>query len=395
MKRYTIWIIILLLSLVFIGNQQSIEISDRALVHAVGIDKNENGYTVTLQVFRSQGSGSETQIDPSKSNTRIITNTAKTFNEAMNMCENQLGNYLFIGHNQIIVLGADTDFTHPDELLNYFIRNRENFLGVDVVLAEKTAKELLDVQIPTGTITTENFKEAIKMYRDKGTVIPSDMVGFLNECMKPDKSACLPIVSIKNNDEQSSQSGQQQGQSSGGGQSGGEQSSGGSKQSSENTIYEVTQSAVISGGKIVGTITPQEAQTINLMTDKTEYSMITVNYNGQDLGLQLKKRKSKTKINIENGNLIYDANISLMAITENNTYTYEDKEKISRLVEQELSNRCYTVYNKVLNEYDADLFDIYRLMKHYHPKLYLKYQDNYDLLKSNTALRVNVSCVAK
>ena len=398
MRRFVIWIVIGLLSLIFIGNEQSIEISDRALVHAVGIDKDDKGYTVTLQIFTSQGSGSDTQIDPSKPNTRVITNKAKTFNEAMTLCENQLGNYLFIGHNQIIVLGSDTDFSQPEELLNYFIRNRENFLGVDVVLAEKTAQEILNVQISTGAITTENFKETVKMYREKGSVIPSDMVSFLNECMKPDKSATLPIVSVKKNDQQSSQGGQQgqSGNQSQGGESGGDgQGQSGGGQSDQNTTYDIKETAVISGGKIVGKIDAEEAQCINLMTDKTDYGMITVKYKDEDLGLLLKTRKSKAKVSIENNKLVHNVEISLTAITENNTYTQEDKDNISKKVEKKLKKQCEETYAKVAGEYNADIFDLYRLVKHYEPKLYVKYQDNYELLKKNTLLQVKVNCVAK
>ncbi|MGN0601741.1 MAG: Ger(x)C family spore germination protein, partial [Oscillospiraceae bacterium] len=367
MKRYTIWIIILLLSLVFIGNEKSIEITDRALIHAVGIDKDESGYTVTLQVFKSGGAGSDTQIDPSKPNTRIISNTAKTFNEAMDLCENQLGSYLFIGHNQVIVLGSDTDFSQPEELLKYFISNKDSFLGVDIVLAEKTAKEILDVQISTRAITTENFKETIKMYRDKGAVIPSDMVTFLNECMKPDKSACLPVVSVKSEDKSPSENNQQGEQS--------QQSQQGEEQSGENSIYEIKESAVISGGKIVGAITPQEAQSINLMTNKTKYSMAAVEYNGTQLGLNLQKRDSDSKLISDNGKLIYDVNISVKALIDNNSYTEADKKNIAEVVEETLTKQCYDVYDKTIKEYNADLFDLYRMTKHYYPKLYLEYKD--------------------
>lgn len=184
MKRFNVWIIILLLLFVSIGNDRSIDVSDRTLVHAVGIDQDDSGCTVTLQIFKSDGAGSDTQIDPSKTNTRIISNTAPTFNEAMSLCEKQLGNYIFIGHNQVIVIGSKTDLSDPEELLSYFIRNKDNFLGVDVVLAENTAKEVLNVQIPTGTITMENFREIVAMYRDKGTAIPSNMVDFINQCKK-------------------------------------------------------------------------------------------------------------------------------------------------------------------------------------------------------------------
>ena len=64
MKRFNVWIIILLLLFVSIGNDSSIEISDRTLVHAVGIDEDDSGCTVTLQIFKSDGAGSDTQIDP-------------------------------------------------------------------------------------------------------------------------------------------------------------------------------------------------------------------------------------------------------------------------------------------------------------------------------------------
>lgn len=399
MRRFVIWIVIGLLSLVFIGNEQSIEISDRALVHAVGIDKDDSGYTVTLQIFTSQGSGSDTQIDPSKPNTRVITNKAKTFNEAMALCENQLGNYLFIGHNQIIVLGSDTDFSQPDELLNYFIRNRENFLGVDIVLAEKTAQEILNVQISSGAITTENFKETVKMYKEKGSLIPSDMVSFLNECMKPDQSATLPIVSTKKNEDKKSSQGEGQGESGGqsqGGESGGGgQSGGGSEQQSQNTTYDIKETAVISGGKIVGKIDAQQAQCISLMTDKTDYGMITVKYKDEDLGLLLKVRKSKAEVFVENNKLVHNVNISLTAVTENNTYTQKDKDNISKEVEKKLKKQCEETYAKVAGGYNADVFDLYRLVKHFQPKIYLRYQDNYQLLKDNTILQVNINCVAK
>ena len=88
MKRYFIWIIILLLGLVAFKNDSSIEISNRTLVHAVGIDEDDSGCTVTLQIFKTDGSGTDTVIDPSQTNTRVISNTAPTFNEAMSLCEN-------------------------------------------------------------------------------------------------------------------------------------------------------------------------------------------------------------------------------------------------------------------------------------------------------------------
>lgn len=416
MKRFYVWIIIFLLILVSIGNDRSIEISDRTLVHAVGIDENEDGCTVTMQIFKSDGAGSDTQIDPSKSNTRIISNTAKTFNEAMSLCENQLGNYLFIGHNQVIVIGSGTDLSKPDELLSYFIRNKDNFLGVDVVLAENTAKELLNIQIPTGTITMENFKEIVDMYQDKGEAIPSSMVDFIRQYKSPAKSAALPVVSIKKPEEDSSsgeqseqsQSGEQQGGQSQSQQSGEQQQSGGSEQgqgggqgseqggsSDQESRISIEKNAVISKGKIVGFLNPQETQCVNLINDRADYAMITIDYDDTRQGINLKKRNSKSKIKIKDDQLVYDVDLSLEATVDNTKYNESDKQKIAGIIESEIANQCQETFNKVFKEYDADILDFYRLIKHYHPKLYLRYQDNFDALKDNTSFNINVKCITK
>ena len=407
MKRYVIWIIILSLSLVFIGNERSTEVVNRALVHAVGIDMDDNGYTVTLQIFQSEGAGTDTQIDSSKSNIRVVSNTAKTFDEAMKLCENQLGNYLFIGHNQVIVLGNSTDFNDPKELFSYFINESDNFLGVDVVLAENTAKEILDIKIPIGTISTEYFKEVVKMYSDKGEAYPSDMVDFLNETMVPDTSAILPVISLKqeepsSQDESSGQQGQsteqQGGEQQGGEQQGGEQQGGEESQSSppeENTLYSINSSAIISRGKIVGTISNEETKCISLMTDKTKYSTIDVSHDQNNISVKLNNRHCKTKIYTENGKIIYDVNLSLKGISNNVTYTTDDKKEISKQIETKLESQCSSIFNKTLKEYNSDIFNIYGLIKHYCPKLYLKYKDNFEVLKANTQLKINVDCIVK
>lgn len=388
MKRFNVWIIILLLLFVSIGNDRSIDVSDRTLVHAVGIDQDDSGCTVTLQIFKSDGAGSDTQIDPSKTNTRIISNTAPTFNEAMSLCEKQLGNYIFIGHNQVIVIGSKTDLSDPEELLSYFIRNKDNFLGVDVVLAENTAKEVLNVQIPTGTITMENFREIVAMYRDKGTAIPSNMVDFINQCKKSDKSAALPVISLNQQEEssQAEQGGQSsEGQSSGGGQdekqnSGqknqGQSGGGEESQSNQAAVISIDKNAVISHGKIVGELNPQETQCVNFIKGRTKYGMVTVNFEGKKIGVDLIKRYSKSKVKIKDNKILYNVDLSIVATTDNSSYTESDKEKIALLIESEIKKQCEDTFNKVMFEYNADIFDLCRLIRHYYPKIHLEYKDN-------------------
>ncbi len=389
MKRITIWIIILLLGLVAVSNERSIEISDRALVHAVGIDQDDSGYTVTLQVFKSEGAGSDTQIDPSKPNTRIISNTAKTVSDAMTLCENQLGNYLFIGHNQVIVLGSGVDLNNPKPMLDYFLDNKDSFLGVDMVLAEEKAKDILDVQVSTGTITTENFKEVLKMYRDKGEVLPSSMVDFFNGSMKPDKSMTLPIVSAINSKGEPEQKNKQDNEN----QDRKEEKD--SEQDKSDIIFSVSENAVFSDGALIGTLSPDETRCVNLLTNKTKYTTLTIPYKEQDIGLLVKKRSSKAKIKVDNNRLIYDVKLKVTVTPDNSTFSKSEKAEISHLVEKQLTEQGNQIFEKIYREYNADIFNINSLAKHYVPKVYLKYKDNFDALKSNIGLNISVDCITK
>ena len=325
----------------------------------------------------------------------------------MSLCEKQLGNYIFIGHNQVIVIGSKTDLSDPEELLSYFIRNKDNFLGVDVVLAENTAKEVLNVQIPTGTITMENFREIVAMYRDKGTAIPSNMVDFINQCKKSDKSAALPVISLNQQEEssQAEQGGQSsEGQSSGGGQdekqnSGqknqGQSGGGEESQSNQAAVISIDKNAVISHGKIVGELNPQETQCVNFIKGRTKYGMVTVNFEGKKIGVDLIKRYSKSKVKIKDNKILYNVDLSIVATTDNSSYTESDKEKIALLIESEIKKQCEDTFNKVMFEYNADIFDLCRLIRHYYPKIHLEYKDNFDVLKANTLFNINVKCVAK
>ena len=49
-----------------------VNIEDRAIVHAVGVDKAGEDYEVSLQVFSTTQSGSNTPIDPSQPNMKVI-----------------------------------------------------------------------------------------------------------------------------------------------------------------------------------------------------------------------------------------------------------------------------------------------------------------------------------
>ena len=432
MKRAYFWIIILLLALVSIHNKEYIEVSDRAMVHAVGIDKSEEGITVTLQVFKAQGPGGDTQIDPSKSNVFVISNTAETIDKAIAGCESQLGNYVFIGHNQIIVLGSGVSFERPKELLSYFIQRKDNYLGVSVVMAENTAKEVMQVQLTRGALASENFTEIIQMYRDNGETVYSDMLHFLNSIEGKDKSAVLPIVSVrkastdyyneenggvaesenqqessKASDESSQQessskpeesSSQQEssGQSAqGASQQGGEQSGGQKSESGQEQLLAISKAAVIRDGKIQGTLDEKEIVGVNWLTKRIDHTVVDVEINGRNVGASVKKRDIDLSVKKRENRLVFKADIKASVVTDESVMISFSKKDLERSIEKKIKSDCMTAAKKAYDEYDADILDVYNLIRFYYPQIYLDFSDNYDELKKFIDFEINVKCITE
>ena len=83
MKRIWFFIITGLLAFCAAGSRGTVSSLDRAMVSAVGIDTSDKGYKVTLQIFRPDSAGTDTQLDPAKANIFVVSETAATVEEAM------------------------------------------------------------------------------------------------------------------------------------------------------------------------------------------------------------------------------------------------------------------------------------------------------------------------
>lgn len=383
MKRAYFWIAVLLLLFISIGNKDHIQVSERAMIHAVGIDSSDEGVTVTLQVFQAEGSGGDTQIDPSKPNVMVISATAESFDEAMSECQNQLGNHIFIGHNQIIVFGSGVTFENPKELLGYFISSKDNYMGVNVVIAENTASELLSVPLTTSTTASENFAAVIEMYQENGEAPATDMLHFLNALESRDKSTAVPIVSVRS---RSSEGDSSESESS---QSGGQD---GESDEISQPLVKIERTAIIKNGRIAAYLDADECQGLSVMTKKARRVVVNIDIEDKaKMGISLKKYRSKLTLERSGDRLVCHALISAkMTADENSAGDLSEKEVISRS-EKALKDNCEKMIERSYRQCSADILDVERLIRFYYPQIYLNYYDRFDELLSQMDFDIQVS----
>ncbi len=197
MKRIYFFLITALLGLIYYTAGSPMEIADRVMVHAVGIDKTTEGYSVTLQVFSPEGGGTEGAFDPTRPNVSLVAAEGSCVSDAVHLCEEKLGGRVFIGQNRIILFGKGVDLSDEDRLFGYFLSSAEAYLNTECAAAENTARELLSIPIPSGALASEKFEEMIASSKERGCAVNCTLMSLL-EAMdggSPDKCVVMPQFS--------------------------------------------------------------------------------------------------------------------------------------------------------------------------------------------------------
>lgn len=192
------FLVIALMGLMFYSTGRPPEIADRVIVHAVGVDVNDNGYKVTLQVFSPEGSGSDTPLDPSKPNVRLVNSEGRSVAEAAEECRRKLGGELFLGQNRLILFGKNIDLSRSDELFGYFLSASEAFLNVDCAAAEPSAEKLLSVPVSAGSVASERFVSMIRTGETDGTVCGCSLTELITDIQPPSEMVMMPLFTVDN-----------------------------------------------------------------------------------------------------------------------------------------------------------------------------------------------------
>lgn len=154
MKKRKIQVVVVLfiaaVTLLFSSFGRQVDIEERVLCHAMGVDYENGEYNVSLQVFKTQSMGSDTPLDVSQSNIQTVNCKGRSIRDAIEGCQYQIGREIFFGHLQIICFNKNIDLSSPEELFSFAIKDKNVFLGVELCLAENTAEELMNVQLTMG-----------------------------------------------------------------------------------------------------------------------------------------------------------------------------------------------------------------------------------------------------
>ena len=182
-------IILLLPMLLLTSCIKTVNLQDRAIVQAIGIDIKDGEYAVTMQVFSPDGSGGQTIVDPTKQNAKVITTYGKTVSEAIENTSISQGKVFFMGHNRLIILGESTKSYKIDEILDFFTTASESRADVKVMVAEGEASEILSADINQGILPAQSIEKTVENAYDNSKIANTYLLDILKE-----DEILLPVI---------------------------------------------------------------------------------------------------------------------------------------------------------------------------------------------------------
>ena len=248
MKLYLILLAVILFAF-FSNDVGLVDVQKTAVILAAGIDKTEDGYTLTSQIAVPKGSDRTTGGTSSVE----IETEGKTVSDCITMLYAKTGWVPKLVFCNLLLLGEETGKEDVFGGINYFLRNEYMSDSCFVAVCEGRASEMLSSQ---SAIDDASSLAITKLFSDaaikSGKVMPGTLKDFATAYYGASKSGYLPYLRM------SDQEGSQE-------ESGNESAGGAGGQDKPQKIYTATETALFHEGKLVGVLTPEETLAFALL----------------------------------------------------------------------------------------------------------------------------------
>ncbi len=385
-EKATLWyyflVIAVLVFLFFTNDFGTLDVQKTAIVMAVGVDREEDEFLLTAQIAIPQSS---TQGKASK--TQQLTARGKTIAQAFRLVNAKTGWYPKLVFCNLILLGNSTLQQNAFDALEFFFL--DEYLSDDCLVAacENTAKEILDTKALVDEASSLAIQKVLSPHAERvGAVMPCTLREFAIGYYGDSHSSFLPIVKAQptqekpSNENSSSQnSSQNSSDSSSSSEGSAENSSGSEQKQEEKPVFSAGETALIVGGRQVGTFTKDETFAFNAVKNKLRLAAFDVETDRQTCSLTIKHNSKKTlffvgasdvatlKISVKLTAGLLDNSAALPL--EKSTDVGDVPDGAFAAAEKRLSGYIFSAFDKCKNS-GCDLFELKSLLQKYANKQY-------------------------
>lgn len=368
-------IIIILLTITLMGCQDYSELNKLAIVTAVGIDKEDEKYEVSVLIANSPKTNSSNKEGEAK--TTVYKAKGNTVAQAIKGIDLKSPKELYFSHvNSVIIskeIGKEGFLKVSDFLMrNPETRNRFYLLQIDNEKASTALKVLSPLEsYPSQSIAT--LIESSQNSRDAG--LAASYSNFIGRVLEKGYEPIMSTIKINGDPAK------------------------GSKQSNLETSEPLTYLslgpiAIYKSDKLVNTTSQKETEIIQILLNETKE--ITYGFKYKNENISIFSNMTKTKINIKNKNhALIDVNINgdIYEISDNiNLNDYKEIEKINKKWNKTIKKDIEKLIQKLQNDYQSDILGIGNLIYKKYPKYFnnINWVDKFKNLKIDVNVKTEI-----
>ncbi|MBO4989689.1 MAG: hypothetical protein J6D37_05095 [Clostridia bacterium] len=298
MRKFTGSVLILLFVFLsgffFVNDFGLIDIQKSAIVLGVGIDRAGENFTITAQLAIPQSSD-----QGGKTSSVEVSGTGKTVGEALTAINATTGWYPKLTFCNLIVLGESLVKDDAYAGLDYFLRDNGFSDNATLVTCTTSAKEFLSAGTPTHDISTLAIEKVLSREGMlSGVVAPVNLKEFSIGYYGSSRSGYLPLAEKLEQENGASQSDDQL--------QGGEEKT--------KFLFDATKTALFYKGKKVGTMSPEQTLTYNVLSSPIRVVAFPVEHKGISYTLGFRHAKPSLSVSMREGKLSFDVSVEVRAL---------------------------------------------------------------------------------
>lgn len=190
LRRFKIWraAACIILPLAASGCFGGLEVNDRAFVQLMGLERRDEVYMVTLQVYKSE-SGS-TEPDVSKANSFAVSGEGATVSAAIADAELSLGKRIFLGHIKLLIIGSGIE--NPADELALFLDGSVS-PSCPVAYSDDPAKAA-GTLLEDGAFSAEQIIRLMDSAASQGKTVYASLADIASQAGVLNCAAALPVI---------------------------------------------------------------------------------------------------------------------------------------------------------------------------------------------------------
>ena len=370
--------LLLILTILLSGCWSKRELNELAIVAALGIDKVDNEFDITVQVVIP---GEISSKQPTSGRSPVITYHSKgaTVFEAIRKMTTLTARKLYFSHLQIVVLGDELAREGMGKPLDLISRDHEFRNDFDVIVAhDATAEEVLNVLTPIEKVPANKMLNSLRTSEKTwGTTQSIKIDELINTLNNKETSVVMSAIEIHGDKSV-----------------GMEQTN--VKKSKASAYLRYAGLAVFKEDKYIGLLTEDESRSLGFLKDKIESTIETLACpKGGTLSTEITHSKTKIKGKFENGspkiNVSIDVNQNVgevecdIDLTKEKSLHYVNK-KTAELIKKRIEKTISTVQQS----YRVDIFGFGEALHRTNPKEWKKIKKEWLTIFQELPVKVEV-----